>query len=685
MSFYGQYSGIFGNSGGGGGGGGGVSSVGMTVPTFLSIAGSPITTSGTLAVSLSGTALPTTSGGTGLTTLGTNGQLLTMVSGAPAWASPATSGTVTSVAMTVPSFLSIAGSPITGSGTLAVTLSGTALPILNGGTGQTTALAAFNALSPMTTAGDTLYGGVSGSATRLGIGSTGNVLTVVAGVPAWVAPATSGTVTTVSVVSANGFTGSVATATTTPAITLTTSITGLLKGNGTAISAATSGTDYAPATSGSSILYGNGAGGFSSVTVGTGLSFSGGNLTNALSGTVTSVAMTVPSFLSISGSPITGSGTLAVSLSGTALPVANGGTGDTSLTAYALLAGGTTTTGALQQVSGVGTTGQILTSNGASALPTWQTSTVKPVYQAQYINGPGATDSNTQLLLTFDSGTTIIDYGFNALASGSWTLGGSATVDATHVKFGAGALDLDGGTAGGNYYLNFAGNAAFALGAGNFTIDFWWYYTGSPITTNLAGIYGTTANAWTIHVNSSGTFGFGNPSVGFPIAGGSAPGASAWHHIAVVRVGTTVTCYVDGTSIGTGTDATNYNNVSNVFRIGANPEWTAFADGWIDEFRISNIARWTANFTPPTSAYAIGQVIYDPNSLISSVTVNSTGNATVAFNAVFSAVPVVTLTTVTQLGQATAQVWTTATTSGVTVQSYIGGSAASCYVNIMAE
>ena len=57
-----------------------------------------------------------------------------------------------------------------------------------------------------------------------------------------------GTVTTVSVVSANGFAGTVANATTTPAITISTTITGVLKGNGTAISAATAGTDYlAPA------------------------------------------------------------------------------------------------------------------------------------------------------------------------------------------------------------------------------------------------------------------------------------------------------------------------------------------------------------------------------------------------------------------------------------------------------
>lgn len=54
----------------------------------------------------------------------------------------------------------------------------------------------------------------------------------------------SGTVTSVSVVTANGFAGTVATATTTPAITLTTTVTGILKGDGTAISAATAGTDY---------------------------------------------------------------------------------------------------------------------------------------------------------------------------------------------------------------------------------------------------------------------------------------------------------------------------------------------------------------------------------------------------------------------------------------------------------
>jgi hypothetical protein len=63
---------------------------------------------------------------------------------------------------------------------------------------------------------------------------------------------------------------------------------------------------------------------------------------------------------------------LASGVTGT-LPVANGGTGATSQTAYAVLAGGTTSTGAYQSIASVGTSGQVLTSNGAGALPTFQT------------------------------------------------------------------------------------------------------------------------------------------------------------------------------------------------------------------------------------------------------------------------------------------------------------------------
>lgn len=79
------------------------------------------------------------------------------------------SGTVTSVAATVPTFLSVAGSPITSSGTLAVTLSGTALPVANGGTGVTTSTGSGNtvlSISPVLTTPNigSATGSISGNA-----------------------------------------------------------------------------------------------------------------------------------------------------------------------------------------------------------------------------------------------------------------------------------------------------------------------------------------------------------------------------------------------------------------------------------------------------------------------------------------------------------------------------------------
>jgi cytoskeletal protein CcmA (bactofilin family) len=102
----------------------------------------------------------------------------------------------------------------------------------------------------------------------------------------WTDTNSGGTVTTVSVATGNGFAGTVATATSTPAITLTTSVTGLLKGNGTAMSAAVAGTDYLAPPSGTSLLKAN----------------SGGALANATASDVTTL---------INASNITTSGTLS--------------------------------------------------------------------------------------------------------------------------------------------------------------------------------------------------------------------------------------------------------------------------------------------------------------------------------------------------------------------------------------
>lgn len=100
--------------------------------------------------------------------------------------------------------------------------------------------------------------------------------------------------------------------------------------------------------------------------------FVNGTAVGVGSGSVSSVAMTVPSFLSVTGSPITTSGTLAVTLSGVALPVANGGTGSTSAAAAATALGLGTSSSVQHGSFGVGTaasgtSGEIRATNNVTA------------------------------------------------------------------------------------------------------------------------------------------------------------------------------------------------------------------------------------------------------------------------------------------------------------------------------
>jgi len=218
---------------------------GTTGLTPAAVTTGAVTLAGTLAIANGGTngsAAPTAYGvayGTGtayaFTAAGTTGQVLTATtSGAPTWAAPATSGTVTSVSFT--GGLITVATPTT---TPALTVAGTSGGIVYFSSGTTWASSAA-----LTQYGVVYGGGAGATPVATAAGTTGQVLTATTGgAPTW-SSTYAGTVTSVSVVSANGFAGTVATATTTPAITISTSVTGVLKGNGTAISAAVPNTDY---------------------------------------------------------------------------------------------------------------------------------------------------------------------------------------------------------------------------------------------------------------------------------------------------------------------------------------------------------------------------------------------------------------------------------------------------------
>jgi hypothetical protein len=279
-----------------------VTSVSMTVPTGLTIGGSPITTSGTLAVTFTaGYSIPTTASQTtwdtaytnritSLTTTGSSGSAtlvtntlniptytlaglggqasstnLTSLAGltyvSASFVKMTASGTFsldTSTYLTANQSITLSGD-ISGTGTTAITTAIGANKVTNAMLSQIATSTFLGRVTAATGNVETLTGTQATtlldvfSSTLKGLtpSSGGGTTNFLRADGTWAAPATggTGTVTSVSVVSANGFTGTVATATTTPAITLTTSITGLLKGNGTAISAATSGTDYqAPST-----------------------------------------------------------------------------------------------------------------------------------------------------------------------------------------------------------------------------------------------------------------------------------------------------------------------------------------------------------------------------------------------------------------------------------------------------
>ncbi len=248
--------------------------------------------------------------------VGTNGQVIMADSGEVSgikWATPA-AGTVTSVSGTADRITSSGGATpvidiaatyvgqasITTLGSIATgTWNATTIAINHGGTGQVTANAAFNALSPLTTKGDLIAYDVAANV-RVPAGADGTVLSADAastGGVKWIAVGGAGTVTNVTG-TANRIT--VATGTTTPVIDISASYVGQAS--------------------------------------------------------------------------ITTLGTIATGVwNSTPVTVTYGGTGlATMTTPYAVVCAGTTATGNLQPLAALGASGTVLTSNGAAALPSFQ-------------------------------------------------------------------------------------------------------------------------------------------------------------------------------------------------------------------------------------------------------------------------------------------------------------------------
>lgn len=160
-------------------------------------------------------------------------------------------------------------------------------------------------------------------------------------------------------------------------------------------------------------------------------------------------------------------------------------------------------------------------------------------------------------------------------------------------------------------YIDTPDHADFDVGNGDFTIDFD-FKRGTTGTTQF--ICGQTDAAF-LDTNTSFGFDFStiNRLRGWVYSGSTLYAAlntvaitdSNKHHVALIRNGTNLSLYIDGISVASVNIGTNsVNNSSGKFSIGRLGEYnSSYYDGRIDEFRFSKTARWTTNFTPPTSEY----------------------------------------------------------------------------------
>lgn len=212
-------------------------------------------------------------------------------------------------------------------------------------------------------------------------------------------------------------------------------------------------------------------------------------------------------------------------------------------------------------------------------------------------------DANTKLLMHLggvDASTVFTDVSTAAHVA---TTNGNAQVDTAQKKFGTGSALFDGS----GDSISFADHADWTP-AGNFTIDFWVRWN-ALATTQFLFIHATDSNnRYFLSASATGVLTFSVVSASVTIvtmasAAGVVSAGGLFNHIAVVRNGNVWNIYVDGVSVATTTDSDAIPNFTSLFRIGTDQAGSNGFNGWIDEFRFSNIARWTAPFTPPVSAY----------------------------------------------------------------------------------
>ncbi len=223
--------------------------------------------------------------------------------------------------------------------------------------------------------------------------------------------------------------------------------------------------------------------------------------------------------------------------------------------------------------------------------------------------GGGGVDTDVKLLLHLNA-----DFADSSPSAHPVTKYGNASVDTSVKKFGAGSCLLSG-TSG---YLSSPDSDDWYFGTGDFTVDFWIRFTSTSGMQVMAGQYVDINNLWEVSRYADGTlrmlFRIGGVNKGYyRTLPAPTINTNTWYHIAFVRSGTRGLIFLNGilqsmneiTAFSTN-DVGNLTGSMYIGRGENDPNYTV--KGNIDELRISKgIARWTSDFTPPTSEYSEGE------------------------------------------------------------------------------
>jgi hypothetical protein len=209
--------------------------------------------------------------------------------------------------------------------------------------------------------------------------------------------------------------------------------------------------------------------------------------------------------------------------------------------------------------------------------------------------------SATSLLLNFTNAGIYDATSKNDLE----TVGNAQISTAISAKWGSGSMYFDGT----GDWLAAPATPLSELGSGDFTIEAWLYRTASGATYD-SGIVSrgapTTFNGYVFGYNSSNILFLGlNYSV-YAVTGSTAISANTWTHVAVTRSGNTFRLFLNGNVDGTNTSSSApTTNAADVLYVGRSSyDSSRIVTGYLDDVRITRgLARYTANFTPPTAAF----------------------------------------------------------------------------------